>query len=107
MTKDEGNPKPETPASVRLRRDKRNKFQIPNSNFRHRRRSGIVFVLMVSAFVRVSLAVDRDEGWAKVKSRGALTVYNRSRSGSKVKELKAIGVIKAPPSAVRKAINDI
>ena len=62
---------------------------------------------MVSALVQVSLAEDQDQGWVKVRSKGTLTIYNRSRDGSKVKELKAIGIVKAPPSAVRKAINDI
>ena len=45
--------------------------------------------------------------WVRVATRHSLTIYNRSRTGSKVKELKAIGVIKAAPAAVRKAINDI
>jgi ribosome-associated toxin RatA of RatAB toxin-antitoxin module len=47
------------------------------------------------------------EEWVKAATRRSVTIYNRSRSGSKVKELKAIGVIKAAPAAVFKVINDI
>jgi hypothetical protein len=67
-----------------------------------------LLTLVVLVFLRVSFAEeDKGDGWVKVRSRGSLTIFNRSRDGSKVKELKAIGVIKAPPSAVHNAINDI
>jgi hypothetical protein len=68
----------------------------------------LLMLLVSSVCPRFSFAEDaKGEKWVEVKSEGALTIYNRSRAGSKVKELKAIGVIKAPPPAVHKAINDI
>lgn len=46
-------------------------------------------------------------GWVQAKKTSKVTIYNRTRSGSKVKELKAIGVINAPPWVCKNVVDDV
>jgi hypothetical protein len=51
-----------------------------------------------------------DEGpgsnWTEVSHSGSLTVYNRERAGSPIKEIKGVGTINAPNWVVKNVIDD-
>ena len=45
--------------------------------------------------------------WKLVEKDGALKIYNRNRPGSDLKELKAVGVINAPPWVCKNVVDDV
>ena len=65
-------------------------------------------MLSIGALTMVLLAADpaADEGCEVAKKTDDLTVYARERKGTKVREMRAVGVIPAPPQKVWKAIRD-
>jgi hypothetical protein len=66
-------------------------------------------MLSLTALALVVLAADPSEsteGWEVAKKTDSLTVFARERKGSRVKEMRAEGVIAAPPEKVWKAIRD-
>lgn len=48
-----------------------------------------------------------NDGWKLSKQTSEVTIYSRLRSGSPVKEFKAVGEIDAPTRAVSNVINDL
>jgi hypothetical protein len=46
------------------------------------------------------------EGWVKAAETDGITVFTRDKPGSEVKEVKALGMIDAPPEAVWKVLRD-
>lgn len=51
-------------------------------------------------------APDSGSGWTKAAESDGITVFNRDKPGTEVKELKATGMIDAPPDAVWKVLRD-
>lgn len=51
-------------------------------------------------------AATGDEGWSAPSNVGGLTVFNRARKDSSLKEYKAIGVIAAEPIVVKRVLED-
>lgn len=47
-----------------------------------------------------------EEGWSPASGSAGLTIYNRPRKDSSMKEFKAIGVIEAEPIVVRRVLED-
>ena len=47
------------------------------------------------------------EGWKLESERGKVALYSRARSGSKLKEFKAVGQIEAPTRAVQNVLVDV
>ncbi len=62
----------------------------------------IVGVLIVAAPGSTSLGDD----WTEKANEDGITVYNRAHAGSAVRELKAVGLIDAPPKAAWAVIRD-
>ncbi len=65
-------------------------------------------MLSISALTMVVLASDpaAEVGWEVAKQMDGLTVYAREREGSAVREMRAVGVIDAPPERVWKALRN-
>jgi len=61
--------------------------------------------LLLSALC-ASLVAD-DEGWTVASKSPELTVYERARKGSALREVKAVGVISAPPEVIKRVIDDV
>ena len=63
-------------------------------------------MLSLGALTLVVLASDpaAEVGWEVAKKMDGLTVYARDRQGSSVREMRAVGVIDAPPEKVWKAL---
>lgn len=51
-------------------------------------------------------APDSGPGWTKAAETDGITVFTRDKPGTEVKELKAMGIIDAPPDAAWKVIRD-
>jgi hypothetical protein len=51
-------------------------------------------------------AAAADDGWVEASKEGGLTIYNRQRAGSEVKELRSVGVIDAPPWVCMNVVSD-
>jgi Polyketide cyclase / dehydrase and lipid transport len=66
----------------------------------------LVSALCVLASATPASAED-DQQWRLVSENGGVTIYSRVRSGSPLKEFKAIGRIEAPTHAVHNVINDV
>ncbi|MBI3184203.1 MAG: hypothetical protein HYZ28_18885 [Myxococcales bacterium] len=54
----------------------------------------------------VLLADPSNKGWEQAAREDGITIYSRRREGSPIAEMKAIGIIDAPPHAVWRAIRD-
>jgi hypothetical protein len=48
-----------------------------------------------------------DEGWNVASKSPELTVYERARKGSALREIKAVGVMEAPPEVIKRVIDDV
>ena len=48
-----------------------------------------------------------DEGWKVTSKSAELTVHERARAGSAIREIKAIGVMGAPPEVIKRVIDDV
>jgi len=46
-------------------------------------------------------------GWQRLEEKGGVTLYSRTRIGSRLKEFKGTGLISAPPAAVEKVLEDV
>lgn len=69
-------------------------------------RAAVCFAFALAP-ARQGLAADAgDEGWSAASSSGGLTIFNRVRKDSSLKEFKAIGVIEAEPIIVRRVLQD-
>ena len=63
--------------------------------------------LLVLAIAVPAFGTDpTEEGWVLKKQTDNLTIYNREKEGSDIKELLAIGIIDAPPARVFKVVGD-
>lgn len=51
-------------------------------------------------------AADSDDGWAEANRTDNLTVYTRPHEGSSLRECKAIGIIDADTTVVKRVIDD-
>ena len=73
-------------------------------------RSALCAALCVAFGCRATAAdatpASGDEGWSTPSSSGGLTIFNRPRKDSSLKEYKAIGVIEAEPVVVRRVLED-
>lgn len=49
----------------------------------------------------------QDEGWIKQSDEGGVTIFNRDKPGTAIKEVRAIGVIEAPPHACMNVVLDM
>lgn len=47
-----------------------------------------------------------NDGWEVASKKGDLVIYKRDRKGSELKEVKAVGIIKAPHWVVKNVIDD-
>lgn len=54
----------------------------------------------------LSLAQTGETGWQKSADTDGVTVYSRERKDNSIRELKAVGVINAPPQTVWKVLRD-
>jgi hypothetical protein len=52
-------------------------------------------------------ALAGDEGWNEAAKKNGVTIYNRSRDGSDVKEVRATGVINAPNWVLKNVVDDV
>ncbi len=64
------------------------------------------FALVVASRAADTGAALLDEGWSAASSSGGLTIFNRPRKDSGLKEFKAVGVIEAEPAVVRRVLED-
>lgn len=65
------------------------------------------FLLFLIGFATCSYAADPPaEDWKLISQSSSLTIYGRTRSGSPIKEFKAVGHIDATPRAVLAVIDD-
>lgn len=55
----------------------------------------------------LSLPASAADGWKVVKNEDGLIIYNRTKAGSDLKEVKAIGTIHAPPWVVKNVLDDV
>jgi hypothetical protein len=67
----------------------------------------IVFTGKVHLAAEAGKADDSQDDWKLATNSQDVTIYSRERSGSKVKELKAVGEIDAPSRAVHAVIDDL
>jgi hypothetical protein len=65
-------------------------------------RCAVLLALAVSAPARAE-----DEGWVKQSDTGGIVIYNRDKAGTAVKEVRAIGVVEAPPHACMNVVLDM
>ena len=82
---------------------------MPRSGYVYKMHSGLRLCGLASALCVLVAASARsavDDEWRKVGETGAVTIYSRVRSGSPLKEFKAIGTIEAPTNAVHNVISD-
>lgn len=61
---------------------------------------------MIALAVLIAAAA-ADDGWEVASKKGDLTIMTRSKAGSDVKEVLAIGTIDAPPWVVKNVIDDV
>ncbi|MFH1807231.1 MAG: START domain-containing protein [Pseudomonadota bacterium] len=61
----------------------------------------------LASILLVTSARGAEEGWIKQSDEGGVTIYNREKTGSAIKEVKAIGVINAPPHACFNVVLDM
>jgi hypothetical protein len=67
----------------------------------------ILLPALVRAAVEESLRpVDPNDGWKFTTKANEVTIYSRIRSGTRVKEFKAVGELDAPTRAVHAVIDD-
>jgi hypothetical protein len=52
-------------------------------------------------------AAAQDEGWVKQSDEGGVTIFNREKPGTAVKEVRATGVIDAPPHVCMNVVFDM
>jgi hypothetical protein len=69
-------------------------------------------LLAVFLFVQIGVpaqksAAGEDDGWKAVSTTPDLTIYTRPHKGSSIKEMKAVGIIDAAPSVVKRVIEDV
>lgn len=69
------------------------------------RRLIVVFKLILLA-LGSSLFAD-DDGWSVASKSSELTVHERARAGSAIREIKAVGVMGAPPEVIKRVIDDV
>jgi hypothetical protein len=67
----------------------------------------IVFAPQVSLAADISKPSDLESDWTLATNSQELTIYSRTRSGSKLKEFKAVGGIDASSRAVYAVIDDL
>lgn len=65
--------------------------------------SAFAACVSVGLFAGAALAAS---GWELKTTSGSIKIYNRSKEGSDLKELKAEGIIEAPPHACFNVVND-
>ncbi|HJX25687.1 MAG TPA: SRPBCC family protein [Chthoniobacterales bacterium] len=70
-----------------------------------------VFVFLAGTCLSIPAAesiqpTDPNDGWKFVKESSGVTIYNRLRAGSRLKEFKAVGEIAAPTRAVNNVMDD-
>jgi hypothetical protein len=58
------------------------------------------------ALLAASPVPGEDSGWTEAAKDDGVTVYSRSKPGSNIQEMKAVGLINAPPEKVWAAIRD-
>lgn len=75
-----------------------------SSNSAQRRVCALFFTAVCLAFCGSAVA---DEGWKQSSKSGDLTIYERTRPGSDLREYKAVGPIAAPPAAVKAVLDDV
>src|SRR4051812_14386491 len=62
--------------------------------------------LLGLALLLLSATPDSGPGWEQAARDDGITVYARQKQGADIKEMKAIGLIDAPPEAVFRAVRD-
>jgi len=70
--------------------------------------SRLAAILLLSGFTTASRAVDPPaDDWKLTSKEDGVTIYSRTRSGSPIKEFKAVGHIDATPRALMAVIDDV
>ena len=64
------------------------------------------FRFFAIVLMAVTASAEEDKGWTVVSRSGDLIVYNRPHKDSSIQEYKAVGLIDAPPAAVKAVIED-
>jgi hypothetical protein len=63
-------------------------------------------IALVLPLMTLLAAADEGPGWKEAAKTDGITVYSRQKPGSDVSEMKATGLLEAPPQAVWKALRD-
>ena len=67
----------------------------------------LLFVASVMSMLSLCGASGADEeGWKEVSKSGDITIFNRSRKGSDILEVKAVGVFDVAPIVVKRVLDD-
>ncbi len=67
-------------------------------------KSNVAVVALLGLFVG---APAHAAGWELTTTKGSLKIYKREKAGSEVKEVKAVGIIKAPAHAAKNVLDDL
>lgn len=68
-----------------------------------------LFLIAMPAMLATHRAVaeEGDDGWMLAVRQQELTVFERARKGSDLREIKAIGLLEAPPVVIKRVIDDV
>jgi hypothetical protein len=66
----------------------------------------VLLVGVLAAGVVTTPARAADDGWEVMKKEDRVTVFNRTKAGSDLKEIRAIGTIHAPPWVIKNVLDD-
>jgi len=71
----------------------------------HPRKATALILALLGAFALGASSDQRD--WTLVSGSKDVTLYERSRAGSSLREVKGVGMIQAPPAVVRRVLEDV
>ncbi len=72
---------------------------------RSSRRLGLLLVIALCALAGNLPAAE--DGWSVASHSSDVTVYERTRKGSPLREFKAVGVLAVPPEVIKRVIDDV
>ena len=68
-----------------------------------KRRVGLVALCALLAIP----AAAAEDGWVKASEENGITIFTREKAGTAIKELKAVGVVDAPPHVCMNVVLDV
>lgn len=68
-----------------------------------------LFIAAMPALLAMHRAVaeEDEDGWVLAVRQHELTVFERARKGTDLREIKAVGLIEAPPIVIKRVIDDV